>query len=82
MNAINRAYGPYKVDHDGCEWNPVKHRGSETSDTHFRRTHATRIVGGYGEASIRYRLCDGCAALPLFRNRQQRPITREKAVAV
>lgn len=80
-NALNRAYGAFKVPHDGCEWNPVKHRGSETSDAHFTRTFATRVVGGAGDGVIRYRLCDACAALPLFRNRRQQPIAR-KAAAV
>lgn len=60
--------------HDGCQWNPMKGRGALPSDKHFRRTTAAVIVGGRGDGAIRYRLCQDCANLPLFRRRVRRVV--------
>lgn len=80
--AHTRAYGPYKVAHDGCEWNPEQHRGSEITDRHFSTTAATTVVGNASfDGTIRYRLCGSCAALPLFRRRPRQRIRRVETKA-
>lgn len=56
--------------HDGCEWNPKTMSGAYESDTHFRETRATMLVGADGQ----WRLCRSCAELPYFARYNKKPI--------
>ena len=62
--------------HGGCEWNPRTNQPAWSNELHFRTTKAEVIVGANGQ----WRLCQSCAALPVFRRFRKRiPIRPPKA---
>lgn len=60
----------YRYTHDGCEWSPTRGEAAYSDDPHWldRSVKAAWIVGAGGK----WRLCEGCAALPEFKRFRSR----------
>jgi len=69
---------------DNCEWNPDTNQLAWEDDAHFLSTPATIILGAdvkhkmkNGVTFSTLRVCDSCAALPIFRRIKRRQPIRK-----